>query len=148
MNRLLLAAIASLLFVSAAGCGSGSGSRTLDLGEPIDVSFVPLMPASAPPAGNPSGAAVLYEALSPEDTSAPDRVVGDGSPASCTAQAFVDAVALGGVITFACGPEPVTITLTEPARVFNDTAMEGIVIDGGGLVTLSGGADTRRHLRG
>jgi hypothetical protein len=46
------------------------------------------------------------------------------------------------VITFSCGPDPVTITLDRPARVFNDTGPE-IVIDGGGLVTLSGGGTTR-----
>jgi hypothetical protein len=49
----------------------------------------------------------------------------------------VAAVAAGGVITFDCGPDPVTITLTETATVFNDTGPE-IVIDGGGLVTLDG----------
>lgn len=73
----------------------------------------------------------------PEDVTSPRSVVGDGSPASCTSSAFVDAVAQGGVITFDCGPNPVTITLTATAKIFNDTGPE-IVIDGGGLVTLSG----------
>lgn len=76
------------------------------------------------------------------DTSLPDWVVGDGTPESCTGQAFVDAVAAGGIITFDCGPDPVTITLTQTAKVFNDTGPE-IVIDGGGLVTLSGGGQRR-----
>ena len=49
---------------------------------------------------------------------------------------------MGGVITFDCGPDPVTITLDRPARIFNDTGPR-IVIDGGGLVTLSGGGATR-----
>jgi hypothetical protein len=35
-----------------------------------------------------------------------------------------------------------TITLTEPAKIFNDSSEE-IVIDGGGLITLSGGGTTR-----
>ena len=48
------------------------------------------------------------------------------------------AVAAGGVIGFDCGPDPVTITLDRPAKVFNDTGPE-IVIDGGNLITLSGG---------
>lgn len=43
---------------------------------------------------------------------------------------------------FNCGPEPVTITLDRPAKVFND-ANPDIVIDGGGLITLSGGGKTR-----
>src|SRR5690606_34519310 len=54
------------------------------------------------------------------------------------------AVAQGGIITFDCGPEPVIITLEETAKIRNDTGPE-IVIDGGGLVTLSG-AGARRIL--
>jgi hypothetical protein len=69
-------------------------------------------------------------------------VVGTGTPESCTGAAFVDAVASGGVITFDCGPDPVTITLDAPAKVVND-ASDDVVIDGGGLVTLSGGGSTR-----
>ena len=71
-----------------------------------------------------------------------DTVVGDGSPASCTSEAFVDAVALGGVITFDCGPEPIVITLDRTAKVFNDQNPD-VVIDGGGKVTLSGGGRVR-----
>jgi len=77
-----------------------------------------------------------------EDVSNPSTVVGGGTPASCTSAAFVDAVAQGGVITFDCGPDPVTITLEETARILNDTGPE-IVIDGGGLITLSGGGSRR-----
>ncbi len=77
-----------------------------------------------------------------EDVSTPTTVVGSGTPASCTSAAFVSAVALGGIITFDCGPDPVTITLDQTARVFNDTGPE-IVIDGGGLITLSGGGIRR-----
>ena len=69
-------------------------------------------------------------------------MVGDGTPGSCTADTFIEAVAGGGTITFACGPDPITITLDRPAKVFNDTGPD-IVIDGGGLVTLSGGGVTR-----
>jgi hypothetical protein len=77
-----------------------------------------------------------------EDTSLPDRVIGDGTPAGCTSQAVVDAVAGGGIITFDCGPDPVTIVMNETARVFNNTGPT-IVIDGGGKVTLSGGGQRR-----
>ena len=45
-------------------------------------------------------------------------------------------MAKGGVITFNCGPSPVTIQMSATARVFNDKP--DIVIDGGGLVTLDG----------
>ncbi|AKF11009.1 hypothetical protein [Sandaracinus amylolyticus] len=95
-----------------------------------------------PPAGNPEGTCAIPDEGRLADTSSPDQIVGDGTPESCTSQAFVAAVAQGGVITFDCGPDPVTIVLDETARVFNDTGPD-IVIDGGGLVTLSGGGRRR-----
>lgn len=65
-----------------------------------------------------------------------DAVIGTGTPASCqTAQAATDlsnAVAAGGVISFNCGPDPVTI-------VSNTNATDKtVVINGGKLVTLNG----------
>src|SRR5262249_15127330 len=48
----------------------------------------------------------------------------------------------GGIITFDCGPDPVTIVLTSTAKVFNDKGTK-LVIDGGNKVTLSGGGTTR-----
>jgi hypothetical protein len=50
-------------------------------------------------------------------------------------------VARGGVVTFDCGPDPVTIVMDRQAEVQNTSAK--VVIDGGGLVTLSGGGRTR-----
>jgi hypothetical protein len=76
------------------------------------------------------------------DVSNPDHVIGDGTPAGCTSASFVAAVAQGGVITFDCGPDPVTITLSETALVYNDAAPQ-VVIDGGGLITLDGGGERR-----
>jgi hypothetical protein len=94
-------------------------------------------PSAGPPAGNPEGGCDVPDDAQLEDSSSPDTVVGDGSPQRCTSEAFVDAVAGGGVIAFDCGPEPVTIALDDTAKIFNDTGPR-IVIDGGGLVTLSG----------
>ena len=51
--------------------------------------------------------------------------------------AVVRAVAKGGIITFNCGPKPVTITMNATAKVVNTSNL--VVLDGGGLVTLSGG---------
>jgi hypothetical protein len=96
---------------------------------------------AGPAAGNPSGSYVVPAGAGADDVSSPDHVVGTGTAASCTAAAFVQAVALGGKITFNCGADPVTITLSSPAKVFNDKP--DIVIDGGGVVTLSGGGATR-----
>jgi hypothetical protein len=75
------------------------------------------------------------------DTSHPDRWVGTGTPRSCTSRAVVRAVAKGGVIRFRCGPEPVRIELRRTAKVVNTSRR--VVIDGRGLVTLSGGGRRR-----
>jgi hypothetical protein len=68
-------------------------------------------------------------------------VVGTGTPASCTSRAVVRAVARGGTITFACGPAPVTIAMRRTAKVVNTSSR--VVLDGGGLVTLSGQGERR-----
>lgn len=99
-------------------------------------------PRLAPLPGNPDGEYPVPVAAREVDTSSPDIVIGNGTPQSCTADAVVDAVAQGGIITFDCGPDPHTIVMTRTAKVFNDTGPE-IVIDGGGLVTLDGGENTR-----
>jgi hypothetical protein len=70
------------------------------------------------------------------DTSHPDHVIGNGTPSSCTSRKVVRAVAKGGVITFRCGHEPVVIAMRSTAKVVNTSRR--VVIDGGGLVTLSG----------
>jgi hypothetical protein len=75
------------------------------------------------------------------DTAHPNHVIGDGRPASCTSAAVVRAVAAGGIITFDCGPLPVTIVMTSTARVVKTRHL--VVLDGGGLVTLSGGGRRR-----
>jgi len=96
---------------------------------------------TGPAAGNPSGNDAVPAAAAAEDVSTPDHVVGTGTAASCTADAFIQAVALGGKISFNCGATPITLTLNRPAKVFNDKP--DVVIDGNGLVTLSGGGATR-----
>jgi hypothetical protein len=45
-------------------------------------------------------------------------------------------VRAGGIIRFSCGREPVTIRMRATAKVMNTSAR--VVLDGGGLVTLSG----------
>ena len=98
-------------------------------------------PSATGPPGAGGSAGIPAEARA-VDTSRPDRVVGNGSPAGCTSAAVVEAVAAGGIITFDCGPAPVTITMTATAKVRNDTGPE-IVLDGGGKVTLSGAGQRR-----
>ena len=85
--------------------------------------------------------ALTLLSLGPAAGAATARVVGRGTPRSCTSAAVVAAVRAGGVIRFACGPRPVTIRMTATAKVRN-TSSE-VVLDGGGLVTLSGGGRRR-----
>lgn len=94
-----------------------------------------------PSAGAPTGEVPVPPAGLAVDTSQPDQVVGTGTPASCTGPAVVSAVAQGGKIRFNCGPDPVTITLGSTARVFNNRP--DVTLDGGGLITLSGGGSVR-----
>lgn len=123
-----------LLLGGLVACGSD------DTG--LDVTPVVEVPGTEIPAGYGEGSCLLPSAAEAVDISSPDQVVGDGTAASCTAEAFIAAVAKGGVIVFACGPEPVTIALTEPAKVYNN-ADSVVVIDGGGLVSLSGSGVSR-----
>ena len=68
------------------------------------------------------------------------RIIGNGSSGSCTEQAFKNALSQGGSITFNCGPDPHTITMTSQAMV---NLSLNTIIEGGELITLSGGGTTR-----
>jgi len=146
MGRAVVGTLLILMVGLIAGCGSG-GSSGAGGAEPA-----PAVPAPDPisfsddwpEAGTAERLCSVPAEAQAMDSTAPDQVVGNGTPASCTGAAFVAAVAAGGVITFDCGPDPIVITLSETAKIFNDTGPE-IVIDGGGLVALSGG-DQRRIL--
>ncbi len=128
----LLAALAALSACSDGGSSSPAGTTTT----------APTNPQDGPPAGYAGGHAAIPAEAQAEDVSSPTTVIGTGSPASCTGEAFVAAVAQGGIITFDCGPDPVTIVLTSTAKVYNDKGTK-LVIDGGNKVTLSGGGKTR-----
>jgi hypothetical protein len=116
--------------------GPGSASPRATASKPPATS----QGAAPPAAGNAGGDATVPLAGQAVGTSHPDHVIGDGTPASCTPAAVVAAVAAGGVITFSCGPAPVTITMTATATV--PTTSHLVVLDGGGKVTLSGGGNT------
>ncbi|MBD1921920.1 hypothetical protein H6F77_12570 [Microcoleus sp. FACHB-831] len=64
--------------------------------------------------------------------------VGDGTAASCTEAALAAALAGGGTVTFKCGSTPVTIPITSEKVISANT-----VIDGGNLISISGGGTTR-----
>jgi hypothetical protein len=94
-----------------------------------------------PDFGNPNGHVHVPPAGRAVDTGRPNHVIGNGTPASCTSAAVVREVAAGGVIAFNCGPKPVTIVMTATARVIKTRPL--VVLDGGGLVTLSGSRKRR-----
>ncbi len=142
-----ISAVGAALLLMATACGSersrgDEGSGSTGTGGSVDVPNPLTNPDDGPPAGNPDGTAAVPAEAGLADSSNPTTVVGTGTPESCTGDAFIEAVANGGVITFDCGSDPVIITVDRPAKIFNDKGPE-IVIDGGGLVTLSGGGSTR-----
>jgi hypothetical protein len=160
--RTFMLAIALTATLVVAACGTGpvtfvpaaqpapSGSGLVPSGLPSappspspSASKSPPKPTVKPLAkqGNTKGKATIPAAAKAIDTSHPNHVIGKGTAASCTSAAVVSAVAAGGIITFNCGPSPVTIAMTATAKVKN--AHPKIVIDGGGLVTLSGGGKRR-----
>ena len=65
-------------------------------------------------------------------------VVGTGAPASCTEAALIAALAGGGAVTFNCGPNLHTITLSSQKSIAANTT-----IDGSGKIALS--AHGSRH---
>jgi hypothetical protein len=170
LPRATLGLLGSALLVALAGCNerqTSSSSHWITCAQVIDCYGVPTavdcldgyctdatgervsagdpdLPANLPDALEPVGGCAVPAEAEAADSSTPDQVVGDGTPVGCTSEALVAAVARGGVITFDCGPDPVTIVLEDTVRIFND-ANPDVVIDGGGLVTLSG-AGARRIL--
>ena len=120
-QSLRVAGLCSLLLIGCAAQAAASVAR----GSAPGVHAVPVPPA---------GRAV--------DSSRPNHVIGSGTAASCTSAAVVAAVRAGGIIRFSCGPDPLTIVMSQTAKVMN-TSPE-VVLDGGGLVTLSG--DGRRRI--
>jgi len=96
-------------------------------------------PLSGPPAGNPDGNSPVPVEAGPIDVSDPDYIVGNGTPESCTGEAFRKAVAHGGKIVFNCGPKPVTITLDKPVKVYNDSSGD-IRIDNSVIHNNAGGS--------
>lgn len=78
-------------------------------------------------------AALLAVALMRAPSAGAAGVVGIGSAASCTEDALDAALAEGGMVTFDCGSEPVTLAISGTKAIVHDTT-----IDGGGRVTIDG----------
>jgi len=98
-------------------------------------------PGVMPDFGNPNGHFPVPPAGRAVNTSHANHVIGNGTAASCTSAKVVSAVRAGGTIRFNCGTKPVTILMTATAQVPKTRHL--VVLDGGGLVTLSGGGVRR-----
>jgi len=99
-----------------------------------------------PVPGNPSATYAVPAEAAAEDVSNPSTVVGTGTPESCTPKALEAAIHNGGIVTFNCGTDPVTITLEHEIQIINNSGpnkMGDCIIDGGGKITLSGGDKCR-----
>jgi hypothetical protein len=104
---------------SGTGGGTGTGGGSGDPGEPAAICTPPVELA---------------------DVTDPAVVIGNGTAASCTEASLRSAAEQGGVITFDCGADPVTIDITQTITLPND---RDTVIDGAGKVTLDAGKRTR-----
>lgn len=78
-------------------------------------------------------------AVAPDPVPANAAVWGTGTPASCTPAALQALLNAGGPIRCNGGPQPFTVVLTAPLEVPN----RDVLLDGGNLLTLSGGSTTR-----
>jgi hypothetical protein len=149
----VLVAVSAMSVAANPGCGSsgkaggggagGGGQQTGQGGN--GGSGSPTGSGGATPIGTDGGTCVIPAAAAAEDVSHPTTVVGDGTAPSCTGAKVVSAVAGGGVVTFNCGADPLTIVVPE-IKIINDggASKDGsVTIDGGGKITLSGGGQNR-----
>jgi hypothetical protein len=130
--------------VVLSACGGGDDESADATAEALESRASPaavVTATSGPAAGYSGSSCSIPSAAWSVNTSTPARVVGNGTPASCTSDAVVAAVAQGGIVKFNCGPDPVVITMTKTAKVFNNKP--DLVLDGGNKVTLSGGGKLR-----
>jgi hypothetical protein len=137
----IVTTVAAGAWLAACGTAGHAPVAAVGLAPAGSATPVPSASASTAPApafapGNPKGHAYVPPAARAVSTAHPNHVIGHGTPASCTSKAVVKAVWAGGVITFNCGPNPVTIKMTATARVHNTSSR--VVLNGGGKVTLSG----------
>jgi hypothetical protein len=113
-NRAALLATAALLL----SCGGGASVTT----------------------STPQASCAIPAVGAPVDTSKATTVVGTGTAASCTYTQLNSAIATGGIITFNCGTNPVSIPVTATLNIPID---RDTVIDGGNKVTLNGQSQFR-----
>jgi hypothetical protein len=125
------------LMLALQSCGSATNSALSENTNSSNGSPTPT-PTTPPTGGTTiptSCKSALPSGAQAANVSNPTKVIGSGTPASCTFAALKTAVAAGGIITFNCGTNPVTIPVTS---TMNLPISLNTVIDGGGRVTLDG----------
>ncbi len=132
----LLYLLSALAIIAVFACNKDESDPEPPIDNPL------ANPAYGPPAGNIGSYYPVPAEAQLEDISQPDHIIGTGTPESCTSEAFIKALEQGGTIVFNGGDKPFTITLDRTAKIFNNSKPD-IVIDGGGLVTLSGAGKHR-----
>lgn len=85
-----------------------------------------------------TGLSLLQACLALPPCALAGGVVGGGMASDCTEAALDAVLAGGGAVTFNCGSSAVVITLTNPKVI-----TKSMRLDGGGLITLSGGGTTQ-----
>jgi len=144
MRSLVRTALPLLALLAAAAVACGGDDHRSSSGDPGGAGAGPGSGAGSGTSGGggtevpPTPEALCDPPVQPADVNAPTSVVGTGTPESCTAAELEEAIGAGGVIVFDCGPDPLTLSLDHALEITVDT-----VVDGGGLVTLSGGDATR-----
>jgi hypothetical protein len=139
MRTAWLCPLAALVYVACGSSSSSNGASSpgTDGGMTVDGGGIPLDGSLLDaPAIPPSLACALP--FGAADVSTPTTVVGQTTHV-CDEASLAAAVAMGGIITFACGG-PTTITLTAPLA---PPKGKDTTIDGGGTVTLDGGGTNR-----
>lgn len=132
---ILQAAAASVLILVFQNCGSSSNFSDVQNTNLSSGGSPTPTPAPIDPTIPTRCANALPASAQLADVSRPTTVVGSGKAASCTFAALKAAVTVGGVITFNCGANPVTIPVT---ATLNLPINVNTVIDGGNRVTLDG----------
>lgn len=138
MKKLLLILVCAFSMMFLINCSDEKANNETDL----ETKNSTINWSEGPVAGNPNSASPIPAEAKAENVSNPDVVIGNGTPESCTCDAVVNAIAKGGKITFNCGSKPITIKMDRQAKIYNN-AKPDVIIDGGGLVTLSGESTTR-----
>jgi len=133
MNSSVLTILSAFLCVSL----SATLARSEELRSPFSLFLPAILAGSQHP-----GSCSVPVAAQVENSSSPNQIIGNGTQQSCTSEAVVAAVSRGGIITFDCGIDPVTIVMKKTAKIVNNTGPK-IVIDGKGKITLSGNNERR-----